>query len=148
MRRRAKVETVEAGWAVVHVDRPPACHGCAGCGLHEERGSFRVVDELGVAPGDEVWVRMPARSFLHAALIVYGTPLAAGALGLVVGRFACKGLDPIWLDVGAFLGAFLFGGLALGGLWFWQGRGGGTSLLPRVEGRVDGEESWTCDRDS
>lgn len=145
MRRMARVESVVEGWAVVHVERHAACQGCSGCGLHEERGSFRVVDRLGVVPGEEVWVRMPAHSFLHAAMVVYGTPLLIGAVGLFLGRFLCKGLEPIWQDVGAFVGAFLFGGLALGGLWIWQRRGGGLSMLPHIEGRAVGEEGGTCD---
>ena len=134
MRRIASVSDVGDRWAMVHVVRHAACQGCSGCGLHEERGSFRVVDAVGVSIGDSVWVRIPANSFLRATMVVYGIPLLLGSVGLTLGHMGCEGLKHPWQDLGAFGGAFFFGAMAYLGLWFWQRRGGGTSMVPYIEG--------------
>jgi sigma-E factor negative regulatory protein RseC len=99
---RALVLSAAAGRARVRVlDREEGCGRCdqpGGCrsvklayAIRPARSEFDVPDEIGVAPGDEVVLRMPDGAALRGALAGYGLGAALLLLGALAGLAAGGG---------------------------------------------------------
>lgn len=87
----ASVLSVEPGHAWVAPRPHSPCgqcdpvHGCRSLQLARmfalRSPRFRVLDPLGVAPGDKVLVAVPEKSLLHSAVLLYFLPVLALMLG-------------------------------------------------------------------
>ena len=103
--------------ALVEVDMAAVCPRCAagkGCGagfgsVRNRRVEARIASGADIAPGDTVTLTMAPNNVLRAAVIVYGWPLAAAALGAVLAYLAGLPDSGVVLATVAGLGA----GLAL-----------------------------------
>lgn len=105
--------------AVVEVNTAVSCARCAsgkGCGagiFGSNSGPRRleapVVGRLELREGDEVQIELAPRSVLRAALIVYGSPLAAALIASGVAYFAnlSDGESVLAVIAGIALGAFI-----------------------------------------
>lgn len=121
---RGAVVAVEDGHAWVETRRRSTCQSCTvskGCGTgllaHASKGRslrVRVLDPLGLQPGDTVVLALAEDALLRGSLAVYLLPLLSLLAGVVLGdRVAMP------LGLAADGGALLFGaaGFALGLAW-------------------------------
>lgn len=113
LEERGVVVALFAGGAWIEAQPQGGCSGCAkqGCGtglLARRRPSrLAVHTDVSLRVGDRVRLGMPTKSFLQAALIVYGLPLLAAILA---GGFAETTLPSGYVTVPlAFVGGLLAG---------------------------------------
>jgi positive regulator of sigma E activity len=90
------------GLVEVEVRRSQGCKGCAGLCMWRrlpDRGRERYRADCAFEVGEAVALRLPARSLLRGAVLLYGLPLAVLLAGGVAGQW--------WLgtDAGCLLGA-------------------------------------------
>lgn len=145
----AVVLAAEPGFAWVRPGPADLCAACAGSGrcgavalgrLFGESGQrFRVIDPLGVRPGERIVVGVAGGLLWRAAVWAYLLPLA----GLLSGAVLGTGLWPAKPDAGGLSGATLGLILALGALR-WRSRelalkhGFEPVVLRRLETNADG----------
>lgn len=92
----ARVVAAEEGYAWVETQRRSACSACSvnkGCGtsvlgkvLGRRQSLLKVLDPVGVAPGDEVVVGLQETALVRGALAVYLVPLLAMILAALGGE--------------------------------------------------------------
>jgi sigma-E factor negative regulatory protein RseC len=138
-----KIVSIVDGKATVEVERQAACPRCAagkGCGAGLLSGSTRpALLEVSVSAhqhfseGDEVTLSLEPSHLTHAAMLVYGLPLAGTVLMLIVGWSIMRPLS----DLVAI--AFAAAGLAAGfltGRWLLDRRLCLRKFVPRIVGPV------------
>lgn len=91
------VTGVQGEFATVEAERTGSCKHCSSkgmCGTIDSAANkvtICALNEAGAKVGDIVIVGIPGKSFLHASLLVYTTPILAlivgGGLGSVAHRF-------------------------------------------------------------
>ncbi|MFP4272386.1 MAG: SoxR reducing system RseC family protein [Halothiobacillaceae bacterium] len=112
----ARVIEAGDGFAWVETQRKQACGGCqarSGCGvglLHEALGikarPVRVIDPLGVKPGDEVVIALRDTALVSGAARVYLLPLAGMLGGAVLGHVLQGEAGAILLGIAGLMGGF------------------------------------------
>lgn len=136
----ASVLSVEAGHAWVAPKPHSPCgqcdpvHGCRSLqlarmfALREPR--FRVLDPLGVQPGDKVLIAVPEKSLLHSATLLYLLPVLALMLGAGV---ASPWGEPAAVAAGVAALFLVFGLVRL----FGRRLAGDVRFQPHIARRVD-----------
>ncbi|MGC9457631.1 MAG: SoxR reducing system RseC family protein [Halothiobacillaceae bacterium] len=104
------------GFAWVETQRKHACGGCQarnGCGvglLHQALGikarPVRVIDPLGVRPGEEVVIALRDTALVSGAARVYLLPLIGMLVGAVTGHALQGELGAILLGIAGLMGGF------------------------------------------
>ncbi len=120
----ARVLQTEDGHAWVEVARKSACGSCSvssGCGTASiarylgRKGQLRlrVIDPVGVRPGDQVVIGLEEGSMMRGMIRVYALPLLALLLGALGGELLVRSLALGVRDLGALVGGALgfLGGL-------------------------------------
>ena len=98
------------------VSRQSACTACShnhGCGSKQDAGRAQRIwleTDIPLKTGETVAVAMPDQAVWHAALLMYGLPLAGFVVGLLLGALQ----DEPMAMLGAAMG--LLGGFVLAGL--------------------------------
>lgn len=107
MRETGEVTAVTGGSVTVRIKRTSACAHCKACdfGLQSDEMRVTAQNACGALPGDTVRVELRTESFLSAALILYGIPLAGMLAGFTVGHYL-----GIWLELAQFAALTGFGG--------------------------------------
>ncbi|NDV13940.1 SoxR reducing system RseC family protein [Crenobacter caeni] len=135
----ARVLSVEPGHAWVepqphspcgHCDPVNGCRSMSIARLFGGATRFRVLDPLGVAPGDKVFVSVPEGGVLGSALLMYLAPLSGLVAGALLGNIAGEAF--------AVAGAVLGAAAAL----FWARRraallAGDARYVPAITRRFD-----------
>ena len=87
--QRAYVERLDGEYAWVNMLRHEACSKCGGCAaaLSSKEFKVRALNRLGAKPGDYVELSLVGDTFMKATMIMYGVPLLALVLGLIVPYF-------------------------------------------------------------
>ncbi len=89
MLEKARVTATHDNMARIMVLRSEMCGTCDACPVSKgEEFYMEVYNEAGAKEGDDVEVEMENNNFLNASLIVYGIPLLALILGILLGYFA------------------------------------------------------------
>jgi sigma-E factor negative regulatory protein RseC len=98
LEQTGRVVAVGNGFAIVETAPRTACGSCrveGACGaaglahlLGRRRDPVRIVDHLGLAPGDNVVLGLQAAMLMRAAAVAYGAPL----VGLVLGSMLAAGI--------------------------------------------------------
>lgn len=119
--------------ATVMITRPTMCGNCGLCQTRGGTHRVRAVDLVGALRGQQVLIDFPQRTFLLAAMLSFGIPLAGLLAGLLLGTAAAAGLAGMAaagsaaIVGGASAGA---GAMGLGG----SGTAGGVQALGGVAG--------------
>lgn len=74
--------------ATVMIERPTMCGNCGMCQSRVRAHKVRAIDLVGARRGQQVLIDYPHRSFLVAALLSFGVPLAGLLAGIVAGGAA------------------------------------------------------------
>lgn len=89
MLEKAKVTAIQGNMAKIMVIRNEMCGSCQACGIGKgEEVYMDVYNNVGAKEGDYVEVEMENSDFLSASLIMYGVPLLAFFIGIIIGYLA------------------------------------------------------------
>lgn len=106
------------GWARVITDRKSACGGCHSIGggchgcLAGSKFESRVINTVGVQPGDLVKISLTTGNFFKGAALLYLFPVMALLFGAMAGNWAAVRIG--WYETaGGILGAIIGIGIAV-----------------------------------
>ena len=83
--RTGRVLSAQDGMLRICFQKPSSCEGCKGCGSAAE-SQITLAGPAAASEGDTVLVRVPDKSLLLSAFIVYVLPLCVFLMGLIVGK--------------------------------------------------------------
>ena len=103
--------------AVIQMTRTEACGQCRAClaGMKKEEMIIEADNECNAKIGDWVIMELRNNSFMKAVLIMYGIPLIALVVGIVLGYYVLYPYIPINREVLSFGVGLIFTALAF--LW-------------------------------
>ncbi len=118
MAEKGQVINIKDNLAIIQMTRTEACAKCRACiaGMSKKEMIVEAENECDAKVGD--WVEMELRDngFLRAVLIMYGIPMIALFIGLLVGYFVLPPYAPwIYPEILSCLVGIFFTALAL--LW-------------------------------
>ncbi len=111
------VKEVAKDYTVVTIERQEMCGDCHACDMMGERKlcEIRCSNTYPVQPQDRVEVDIANQTFLKATGVMYGIPLAAMLIGLLIGSFVpdawgtyAKEIAMLVLSIGLMVSAFCF----------------------------------------
>lgn len=117
MGERGLVINTKDHLAVIQMTRTEACGQCRAClaGMKEEEMIIEADNECNAKVGDWVIMELRNNSFMKAVLIMYGIPMIALVIGIVLGYYVLYPYIAIDREVLSFGMGLLFTALAF--LW-------------------------------
>ncbi len=95
MIRTGRVLSAQNGTLRICFQKPSSCEGCKGCGNNaESQITIASPAAASASEGDTVLVRVPDKSLLFSAFIVYVLPLCVFLIGLIIGKLV-SGSDTV-----------------------------------------------------
>lgn len=119
MKDSGVVVSIQDDQAQVKVSCLEACNGCAAhylcIGPSRNKGLLTVENSIKAKPGSEVMIDVPETKYNKALITLFGSLLAAGLSGMIIGYFLSPHL-PVSSSTSSILGFFLGAGLIVGWL--------------------------------
>lgn len=114
MKDSGVVVSIQGDLAQVKVSCLEACDGCAAhhlcIGPSRNKGLLTVENSIKARPGSEVMIEVPETKYNKALIVLFGSLLAAGLSGMIIGYFLSQYL-PMSSSTSSILGFFLGAGL-------------------------------------
>ena len=94
MNEKGRVVAIDGSFVTVEIERTSACAKCKSCRFFsgDDRFKIRAKNVSNAGLGDLVHIELPSRSFIIAALVLYGFPLLGLVTGGVIGSLVSVAL--------------------------------------------------------
>ncbi len=117
MGEKGLVINIKDHLAVIQMTRTEACGQCRAClaGMKKEKMIIEADNECNAKVGDWVIMELRNNSFIKAVMIMYGIPMIALMVGIVLGYYVLYPYVPLDREVLSFTVGILFTVLAF--LW-------------------------------